>query len=185
MLLQRQWRSPFVLTETLRACALIGPHLVTAGGESGSSSSCGVFSPELGGIPGLGGARYPLWKDDVSCSASGRTSGVYEHNSECRAVTVIGQDWSSEVVALFLEDWELGRVALCCHMAMDLLCREMRDACRDRRVAGLSLFTVFAVVGRFSRKRVGGARAWKVNCHSKRKPFTHHGRGVNERSGVW
>ena len=24
---------------------------------------------------------------------------------------VIGQDWSSEVVALFLEDWELGRVA--------------------------------------------------------------------------
>ena len=38
-----------------------------------------------------------------------------------RAVEVIGQDWSSEVVALFLEDWELGTVALSCHMAMDLL----------------------------------------------------------------
>ena len=25
------------------------------------------------------------------------------------------------MVALFLEDWELGRVALSCHMAMDLL----------------------------------------------------------------
>ena len=35
---------------------------------------------------------------------------------------VIGQDWSSEVAALFLEDWEHGRVALSCHRAMDLLC---------------------------------------------------------------
>ena len=32
----------------------------------------------------------------------------YEHNNECRAIEVIGQDSSSEVVALFLEDWELG-----------------------------------------------------------------------------
>ena len=36
---------------------------------------------------------------------------------------VIGQDWSSEVAALFLEDWELGRVALSCHRAMDLSAR--------------------------------------------------------------
>ena len=42
---------------------------------------------------------------------------VYEHNSECRAVEVIRQDWSSEVVALSLEDWELGWEALSCHMA--------------------------------------------------------------------
>ena len=44
---------------------------------------------------------------------------------------VIGQDWSSEVVALFLEDWELGRAASSCHMAMDLFCQEIRDACWD------------------------------------------------------
>ena len=56
---------------------------------------------------------------------------MYEHNDEFRAIEVIGQDWSSEVVALFLEDWELGRVALSCHMAMDLLCQEMRGACWD------------------------------------------------------
>ena len=90
--------------------ALIGLHLMAAGGESGSSS-CGVFSPELGGIPGLSGPRYPLWK--VSGSDNESTVGfeVYEHNNECRATEVIGQDWSSEVVALFLEDWELGRVS--------------------------------------------------------------------------
>ena len=39
-------------------------------GLHGSSSTCGVFSPELGGIPGLSGPRCPLWKDDVPCSAS-------------------------------------------------------------------------------------------------------------------
>ena len=51
------------------------------------------------------------------------------HNNECRAIEVIGQDWSGEVVSLFFEDWELGRVALSCHMAVDLFCQEMRDAC--------------------------------------------------------
>ena len=56
---------------------------------------------------------------------------VYEHKNECRAIEVIGQDWSSEVVALVLEDWELGRVA-----------GETRDA------HGFPLFTV-VVSGRF------------------------------------
>ena len=53
---------PVVPAETLKACALIDLH--------GSSSTCGVLSPELGGIPGLNGPRYPLWKDDVPGSAS-------------------------------------------------------------------------------------------------------------------
>ena len=48
------------------------------------------------------------------------------------ALEVIGQNWSGEVVSLslFLEDWELGRVALSCHMAVDFSCQEMSDACR-------------------------------------------------------
>ena len=47
----------------------------------------------------------------------------YEHINECR-------DWSSEVVALFLADWELGRVAWSCHMAHGFLsAKKMRDAC--------------------------------------------------------
>ena len=57
-------------------------------------------------------------------------SGKYGPHNERRAIEVIGQDWSSEV-ALFLEGWELGRVALSCHMAMNLLCQEMTDACWD------------------------------------------------------
>ena len=52
-----------------------------------------------------------------------------EHSNECGAIQVVGQAWSSEVVVLFLEDWELGRVVLSCHMAVDLLRQEVRDAC--------------------------------------------------------
>ena len=75
---------------------------------------------------------------------------------------------SSEVVALFLEDWERGRVALSCHMTIDLLCQEMRDACVGQlRVAGFPLFTVFAVWERFNCGSVRGLGAWNVNGHSK------------------
>ena len=55
---------PFVPEEMLRACAVIGLHLMAAGSASGSSSSCDAFSPELGGIPGLSGPRHSLWKDE-------------------------------------------------------------------------------------------------------------------------
>ena len=95
---------------------------------------------------------------------------MYEHNNECRAIEAIGQDWSSEVVALFLEDWELGRVALSRHMTLDLLCQETKGCMLGYlRVAGFSSFTAFAVSGRFSFGRVRGLSAWKVNWHSQRK----------------
>ena len=50
--------------------------------------------------------------------------------SEISLLESVGQNWSSEVISLFLEDWEVGRVALCCLLSMDLLCPEMRDACK-------------------------------------------------------
>ena len=71
---------------------------------------------------------------DISCGGEN-----HEHNNECRATEVVGKDWSSEVVALFLEDWKLGRVALSCHMAMDFLCQEMRDAWVSSESLGSSL----------------------------------------------
>ena len=62
-----------------------------------------------------------------SCVASETSFGceVCEHNSECRgAIEVTGRIGHARSVALFLEDWELGRVALSCHMTMDVLCRD-------------------------------------------------------------
>ena len=68
---------------------------------------------EAGRDPRAQWSEVPLWKEEVSWSGNASTVGfeVYEHNNECQAIDVIGQDWSSEVVALFLEDWELGRDA--------------------------------------------------------------------------
>ena len=63
----------------------------------------------------------------------------------------LGRIDPSEVAALFLEDWELGRVALSCHMAMDLLCQELRDACWvSSEPLGSTPFTVIAVPERLS-----------------------------------
>ena len=54
----------------------------------------------------------------------------HEHNVDNFAIEVAGQNWSSEVISLFLEDWQVARVALSCHLSVDLLCQEMRDVCK-------------------------------------------------------
>ena len=120
--------NPRVSAEKLEACALIGLHLLAAESEAGST---GGQSPDLGDMWRHGCLVSLEW---ISCCSARETFFAceeHEHNDECRGTEVIGQDWSSEVVALFLEDWETGRVALSCHMAMDVLCQEMRDARRD------------------------------------------------------
>ena len=130
---------PFVSAETLKTCARNGLHLLAADSGAGSSGS---QSLDLGDMSRQG----------CFCSASDTSLGCdhYEHNSACRAIEVIGQNWSSEVVALCLEEWELRRVALSCHLAMDLLRQETRMRCLLRwlRVAGFSSLTVFAVSGK-------------------------------------
>ena len=118
--------NPFVSSETLKACALIGLHLLAAEGEASSRVS---QSPALRDMSRQGCPKSREWVS--SCSARETSFGceVHEHNNKCRQLKSLGQDLSSEVVALFLEDWELGRAALSCHITMDLLCQEMRGAC--------------------------------------------------------
>ena len=85
-----------------------------------------------------------FWKgDEGGWTESECTSPleVYEHNVESLALEFIRQNWSSEVVSLFLEHWELARVVLCCHMALDLLCHETRDECQDRSLSQCSQWT--------------------------------------------
>ena len=115
---------PFVSAEALNACALIGLHLLAAEGEAGSSGS---QSRDLGDMWRYGCRKSPEWIS--SCSASGTSLGceVYGHNNECRAIEVIGQArWCRS----FSRIGSLG-VAVSCHMTVDLLCQEMRDACWD------------------------------------------------------
>ena len=73
--------------------------------------------------------------------------GQRRHNVGNLAIEVVGQNWSSEVIALFLKDWEVGRVALSCHLSMDLFMpRNDGYVQGELRVAGLSLFTVLNMV---------------------------------------
>ena len=62
--------NPCVSTETLKACALIGPHFLAAEGEAGSSGS---QSPDLGDMWRQGCSKSPEWIS--SCSASEASLG--------------------------------------------------------------------------------------------------------------
>ena len=53
---------PCVTAEALKACALIGLHMVA---EEATSSSLNGFSPELGDTWRYGDPSNPLWKGDV------------------------------------------------------------------------------------------------------------------------
>ena len=44
------------------------------------------------------------------------------------ALCVIGLYGPGDKISLFLKDWELAKVALSCHMALDMLCQEMQGA---------------------------------------------------------
>ena len=44
------------------------------------------------------------------------------------ALHVIGLYGAGDKISLFLQDWELAKVALTCHMALDMLCQEVREA---------------------------------------------------------
>ena len=127
----------------MKACALTDLHMMA---EENALRSDRDSSPDLGEMWKYGCRKSPLWRGDgFEGERSEDTSSVesYEHNVDNLAIEVVGQNWSSEVISLFLKDWEVGRVALSCHLSMDLLCQETRDAwdsprslcseCQERR----------------------------------------------------
>ena len=76
----------------------------------------------------------PVWSSDGfegERSESTSTLEYHEHNVDNLAIEVVGQNWSSEVISLSLEHWEVERMALSCHVSVYLLCQEMKDACRE------------------------------------------------------
>ena len=64
------------------------------------------------------------WYEDESVSSS-----LSRENNVCNdALHVIGLYGPSDKISVFLNDWELARVALSCHIALDMLCQEMYEA---------------------------------------------------------
>ena len=64
------------------------------------------------------------WSEDESVSSSGSREG----NVCNEALHVIGLYGLGDKISLFFLDWELAKVALRCHMALDMLCQEMHEA---------------------------------------------------------
>ena len=101
---------PFVSAETLKACALIGLHLLEEEEEAGSSGSQSLDLEDMwkNGCP-----KSPDWDSDVESwteSEGTSSSEQSEHYVESTGLTVMRQDLSGEHISLFLDDWELARV---------------------------------------------------------------------------
>ena len=66
-----------------------------------------------------------------SCSSVSSSSSD-ENNVGNGALFVIGLRRSSDTIALFPQDWEVAKVELCCHTALDMLCQELHEVERRR-----------------------------------------------------
>ena len=98
---------PSIPIETAKACALIGLHMT---------------------------AEENAWRSDSGSSAS--SSSSCEDNVGNDALYVVGLHGSGDTIALFLQDWEVAKVALSCHIALDMLCQEMHEVERRRGGSG-------------------------------------------------
>ena len=73
--------------------------------------------------------KSPDWDDVESWTESEGTSSSEqcEHNVGSLALNVMEEDQSAEQISLS-SWWELARVALSCHLSLNMLCQEMHEA---------------------------------------------------------
>ena len=64
------------------------------------------------------------------------SSSSDENNVGKDALFVIGLHGSGDTIALFLQDWEVGKVVLGCHVALDMLYQELHEVERRRDLFG-------------------------------------------------
>ena len=72
------------------------------------------------------------------------SSSSDENNVGNDALFVIGLHGSGDTIALFLQDWEVAKVALSCHIALDMLWQELYDV-EGRRGLVRTLFFDFTI----------------------------------------
>ena len=74
-----------------------------------------------------GGFLVPELKDGSEASEDDQTDNVSNE-----ALHVIGLHGSGDKVSRYLQDWEVARVALSCHVALDMPCQELYEVDRRR-----------------------------------------------------
>ena len=64
------------------------------------------------------------WSEDEDASSTASREGNVCND----ALHVVGLHGLGDKIPLFLQDWELAKVAPSCHMALDMLCQGMHEA---------------------------------------------------------
>ena len=94
---------PSIPVEAVKACALVGLHMM---------------------------AEEISWRSDSGSSVSSSSSGENNAGNDAQFVTRL--HGSGDTISLFLQDWELAKVPLSCHIALDMLCQELHEVERRR-----------------------------------------------------
>ena len=111
--------------DVLKKCALLALHLIAEEGRDGD----GFEVRGLGDEWKMRCQKGPMWegegeawsKDEDASSTASREGNVYND-----ALHVVGLHGPGYKISLFL-DWDLAKVALSCHMALDMLNQEMHE----------------------------------------------------------
>ena len=117
---------PLFSADVLNKCALLALHIIAEEGRDGD----GFQVPGLEDEWKMGCPKIPMresegeaWSEDEDAS-----SGASREGNTCNdALHVVGLHGLGDKICLFLQDWELAKVALSCHMALDTLCQEMHE----------------------------------------------------------
>ena len=131
-------KGPMVLRELIRLGPSIRPH-----GELLFllMQKKPAFVPDSEAFIG-DGFPVPELKGENEASEDEQADSSSENNVGNGALFVIGLHGSGDAIAHFLQDWEVAKVALSCHMALDMLCQEFYEVAnlrRERRHAAESL----------------------------------------------
>ena len=116
-------RTPLFSADVLKKCALLAFHLMAEEGRGADGCNAPGLEEEwrMNGFP-----KSPTWESEGE--AWSRLQVTLEKamcaTKRCMSLGCMGLVTRS----LFLQDWELAKVALSCHMALDMLCQEMHEA---------------------------------------------------------
>ena len=120
-------RTSLFFADVLKKCALIALQIIAEGGRD---EEVGCRVPGLGDEWKMGRPRSPMWESEGEARSedeSVSSGGSREGNVCNEALHVTGLCGPGDKISHFLKDWELGKVALSCHMALDMLCQEMHE----------------------------------------------------------
>ena len=84
-----------------------------------------ISSPRAGEEWKMGCPKSPKWESEREAWSEDEIvfSTTSHRVTMCNdALHVIRLHGSGDKISLFLQDWELAKVALSCHMALDMLC---------------------------------------------------------------